>query len=131
MAAFQSNGLLFSKGAALTELQALLDVYRAALLSHESYRTEGSIQAPIHLLKARERAGAAGFVDLHSAWGWQDCSERGAIVDDVPGSHFTMLASPQVETLAEKLQGVLALASTPSQVANISTLNGAFELMKR
>ncbi|MFM8276296.1 MAG: hypothetical protein ACKN89_04760 [Cyanobium sp.] len=131
MAAFQSNGVLFFKGAALTELQALLDVYRAALLSHESYQTEGHIQAPIHLLKARKRAGAAGFVDLHSAWGWQNCSERGAIVDDVPGSHFTMLASPQVETLAETLQGILALASTPSQIANVSTINRAFELRKR
>ena len=28
---------------------------RSAVLSHESYRTEGRIQAPIHLLKARDR----------------------------------------------------------------------------
>jgi thioesterase domain-containing protein len=61
MAAFQANGVLFSKGAAVAELQALVEVYRAALEAHDGYRIEGRIRTPIHLLKARERGGADGL----------------------------------------------------------------------
>jgi amino acid adenylation domain-containing protein len=110
MAAFQANGVLFSKGAAVAELQALVEVYRAALGAQDGYRIEGRIRAPIHLLKARERGGADGFEDIRPAWGWQACSEEGAIVAEVPGTHITMMVAPQVAVLAERLGGILAAA---------------------
>ena len=58
MEAFQTHGVLFSQGAPLAELRALVEVYRAASLGHDTYRAEGRIQAPIHLFQARERGGA-------------------------------------------------------------------------
>ncbi|MFN9623827.1 MAG: alpha/beta fold hydrolase, partial [Cyanobacteriota bacterium] len=108
MKAFQDNGVLFAKGAPLAELQALAEVYRAACLGHETYRLRGRVQAPIHLLKAREQGGADGVVDLRPAWGWQDGSEQDVQVAVVPGSHITMMATPQVEILANYLQKILS-----------------------
>ncbi|MFM8276480.1 MAG: thioesterase domain-containing protein, partial [Cyanobium sp.] len=112
MAAFQANGVLFSKGAAVAELQALVEVYRAALGAHDRYRIEGRIRAPIHLLKARERGGADGFEDTRPAWGWQEGSEQSVFLYDVPGTHITMMASPQVEVLAEQLQSIFKASLT-------------------
>jgi thioesterase domain-containing protein/acyl carrier protein len=113
MAAFQANGVLFSKGAPVAELQALVEVYRAALEAHDGYRIEGRIRTPIHLLKARERGGADGFEDSRPSWGWQACTETDVIVAEVPGTHITMMAPPQVASLAERLGGILAAASAP------------------
>ncbi|MEB3168646.1 MAG: thioesterase domain-containing protein, partial [Synechococcaceae cyanobacterium] len=122
MAAFQANGVLFSKGAAVAELQALVEVYRAALGAHDRYRIEGRIRAPIHLLKARERGGADGFEDIRPAWGWQACSEEGAIVAEVPGTHITMMAAPQVAVLAERLGGILAAADASTDASASAAL---------
>jgi len=124
MGAFQANGVLFSKGAAVAELRALVEVYRAAIEAHDGYRIEGRIRAPIHLLKARERGGADGFEDIRPAWGWQACSEEGVIVAEVPGTHITMMAAPQVSFLAERLGGILAAASSRGQAPMTKALQG-------
>ncbi|MFN9621585.1 MAG: hypothetical protein ACK587_01915, partial [Cyanobacteriota bacterium] len=124
MAAFQANGVLFSKGAPVTELQALLEVYRAALEAHDGYRIEGQIRAPIHLIKARERGGADGIEDIRPAWGWQACSQEGVIMAEVPGTHITMMAPPQVSFLAERLGVILAAASAQGLQGGSGTHHG-------
>jgi thioesterase domain-containing protein len=124
MAALQANGVLFSKGAPVTELQALLEVYRAALEAHDGYRIEGQIRAPIHLIKARERGGAESVVDDRPAWGWQACSQEGVIVAEVPGTHITMMAPPQVSFLAERLGEILAAASAQGLHGGSGTHHG-------
>ena len=111
MEAFQTHGVLFSQGAPLAELRALVEVYRTALLGHQTYRAEGRIQAPIHLFHARERGGADGFVDLRPAWGWQDRSASEVMVAEVPGTHVSMMAAPHVEILAMRLRKILSVNS--------------------
>ena len=110
MEAFQSQGVLFSRGAALSELKALVAVYRAARDAHFGHRIEARIRAPIHLLMARDQGGDDATGDQRPAWGWAEVSEQGAVVDDVPGTHITMMAPMHVAILAEKLSRILAAA---------------------
>jgi thioesterase domain-containing protein len=110
MAAFQSCGVLFSKGAAVAELKALVAVYRSAQDAHLDHRIDERLRAPIHLLLARDRGGAEAFVDHRPAWGWEACSEQGAVVEEVPGTHITMMTPPHVAVLAARLKGILEVA---------------------
>ncbi|MFN9660378.1 MAG: hypothetical protein ACK6BC_08395, partial [Cyanobacteriota bacterium] len=55
-------------------------------------------------------AGEDPFVDPRPAWGWAEASEQGAVVDEVPGTHITMMAPPHVAVLAERIRGILASA---------------------
>jgi thioesterase domain-containing protein len=59
---------------------------------------------------ARDRGGAEAFVDHRPAWGWEACSEQGAVVEVVPGSHITMMTPPHVAVLAARLKGILEVA---------------------
>jgi thioesterase domain-containing protein/acyl carrier protein len=124
MAAFQSSGVLFSKGAAVAELKALVAVYRAAIEAHLDHRIEERLRAPIHLLMARDRGGAEAFVDHRPAWGWEACSEQGAVVEEVPGTHITMMTPPQVSFLAERLGEILAAAPSRGQEPMTKDLQG-------
>jgi thioesterase domain-containing protein len=116
--------VLFSKGAAVAELKALVAVYRSAQDAHLDHRIEERLRAPIHLLLARDRGGAEAFVDHRPAWGWEACSEQGAAVEVVPGSHITMMTPPHVAVLAARLKGILEVAD-PSTDAPASTAPAA------
>jgi thioesterase domain-containing protein len=59
---------------------------------------------------ARDRGGAEAFVDHRPAWGWAEGTEQGVVVDEVPGTHITMMAAPYVAVLAARLRGILAAA---------------------
>jgi hypothetical protein len=117
MAAFQTIGVLFSRGAAVAELKALVSVYRSALEADDGYRFEERIRAPIHLLMARDRGGTEAFVDHRPAWGWGEGTEQGVIIDEVPGTHITMMAPPHVGVLAERLGGILAAADASTDAS--------------
>jgi thioesterase domain-containing protein len=110
MVAFQANGVLFSRSAAVAELKALAAVYRSALDAHQDLRIAQRLRAPIHLLLARDRGGSEAFVDQRPAWGWAEGTEQGVVVDEVPGTHITMMAPPHVAVLAARLAGILASA---------------------
>jgi amino acid adenylation domain-containing protein len=110
MVAFQANGVLFSRSAAVAELKALAAVYRSALDAHQDLRIAERLRAPIHLLLARDRGGSEAFVDQRPAWGWAEGTEQGVVVDEVPGTHITMMAPPHVAVLAERLGAILAAA---------------------
>ena len=124
MAAFQRCGVLFSQGAPVAELQALLTVYRAAGQAHEGHVVEDPLRAPIHLLRASDRGGAEAFQDQRPAWGWGECTRAGVVVGDVAGTHITMLAPPQVAALAERLGAVLT-AGEGAQNAQAVGASGA------
>jgi thioesterase domain-containing protein len=111
MAAFQSCGVLFSRGAAMSELKALVAVYRSAREAHEVQRIEERLKASIHLLRACDRSGAEAFVDHRPDWGWAEGTEQGVFVDEVPGTHITMMAPPHVAVLAVRIGGILAAAA--------------------
>jgi amino acid adenylation domain-containing protein len=110
MVAFQANGVLFSRSAAVAELKALAAVYRSALDAHQDLRIAQRLRAPIHLLLARDRGGSEAFVDQRPAWGWAEGTEQGVVVDEVPGTHITMMAPPHVAVLAARLGAILAAA---------------------
>jgi amino acid adenylation domain-containing protein len=110
MVAFQANGVLFSRSAAAAELKALAAVYRSALDAHQDLRIAERLRAPIHLLLARDRGGSEAFVDQRPAWGWAEGTEQGVVVDEVPGTHITMMAAPHVAVLAARLGAILAAA---------------------
>jgi thioesterase domain-containing protein/acyl carrier protein len=110
MVAFQANGVLFSRSAAVAELKALAAVYRSALDAHQDLRIAERLRAPIHLLLARDRGGSEAFVDQRPAWGWAEGTEQGVVVDEVPGTHITMMAPPHVAVLAARLGAILAAA---------------------
>jgi thioesterase domain-containing protein/acyl carrier protein len=108
LAAFQTSGVLFSRSAGVEELKALAAVYRAALNAHQGLHIAERLNAPIHLLLARDRGGAEAFVDHRPAWGWAAGTEQDVIVEEVPGTHITMMTAPHVVVLAERLGGILA-----------------------
>jgi thioesterase domain-containing protein/acyl carrier protein len=110
MVAFQANGVLFSRSAAVAELKALAAVYRSALDAHQDLRIAERLRAPIHLLLASDRGGSEAFVDQRPAWGWAEGTEQGVVVDEVPGTHITMMAPPHVAVLAARLGAILAAA---------------------
>jgi thioesterase domain-containing protein len=122
MAAFQRNGVLFSRGAAVADLKALVSVYRSAVKAHESYRIEERLRAPIHLLRACDRSGPKAFVDHRPDWGWAQGTEQGVIVDEVPGTHVTMMTPPHVAVLAKRLGAILASAEARCGVLSIPDL---------
>jgi thioesterase domain-containing protein len=110
MVAFQVNGVLFSRGAAVAELKALAAVYRSAVITHQGLRIAERLRAPIHLLLASDRGGSEAFVDQRPAWGWAEGTEQEVVVDEVPGTHITMMAPPHVAVLAARLGAILAAA---------------------
>jgi amino acid adenylation domain-containing protein len=116
MAAFQTSGLFFSRSAAVAELKALVAVYRAALGGHDGYGIEERVRVQIHLLMSRDRGGAEAVEDHRPAGGWAARSEQGAVVDEVPGTHITMVAPPHVAVLAERLAGILSAADGSAAV---------------
>jgi thioesterase domain-containing protein len=40
-------------------------------------------------------------------WGWSDYADKSFNVEWIPGDHHTMMASPNVEVLAQKMQNYL------------------------
>ncbi|MFN9644794.1 MAG: hypothetical protein ACK6BG_06680, partial [Cyanobacteriota bacterium] len=110
LAALQTSGVFFSPGAAVAELKALVAVYRSAMDASAGYLVEGPVGTPIHLLMASDRDLTEGFMDQRPAWGWAEWTNQCVVVDEVPGTHITMMAPPHVAVLAERLGGILAAA---------------------
>jgi thioesterase domain-containing protein len=127
MAAFQTSGVLFSRGAAAAELKALVSVYRSAAKTLEGQRLEERIRAPIHLLRACDRGGAEAFVDHRPAWGWGEGTEGGVVVEEVPGTHITMMTPPHVVVLGQRLRGILALGDATSGILPIAHKSGKMQ----
>jgi thioesterase domain-containing protein len=122
MEAFQTSGVLFSQGAAVAELKALVAVYRATLNAHDGQRIEERLRAPIHLMKARDHGGVDPIQDDRLAWGWAEASEQAPIVDVVSGTHITMMAPPNVTVLAKRLTAILAMAEASARASTLPTL---------
>jgi thioesterase domain-containing protein len=100
----------------VAELKALVAVYRAALGGHDGDGIEERVRVQIHLLMSRDRGGAEAVEDHRPAGGWAARSEQGAVVDEVPGTHITMVAPPHVAVLAERLAGILSAADGSAAV---------------
>jgi len=90
-----SRGQVF--GLSREAIQAEADT--AAGQAYEWHAVEDLLRAPIHLLRASDRGGAEAFQDQRPARGWGECIRAGVVVGDVPRTHITKQAPPQLAVL--------------------------------
>jgi hypothetical protein len=90
------SGQLF--GLSREAIQAEAD-NTAAGQAHDGHVVEDPLRAPIHLLRARDRGGAEAFQDQRPARSWGECIRAGVVVGDVPRTHISKLAPPQLAVL--------------------------------
>jgi thioesterase domain-containing protein len=110
MQAFITQDILFAPGTPVDDLKALVNTYRVTVQGHSHYHTQGKLNCPIHLFRARDKSlGSDGveFEDRRPAWGWANHTHANVIEHDVPGTHVTMMAAPQVQVLAAAIQSCL------------------------
>ncbi|AGC43403.1 non-ribosomal peptide synthetase [Myxococcus stipitatus DSM 14675] len=92
------------------QVRGLIQVYKRAYEITYVLPTEAHA-VPITLFRAQERHEDDGVLPGEfaedSTWGWRRHAEGAVTVVDVPGDHMTMLASPHVEVLAERMRGHL------------------------
>jgi amino acid adenylation domain-containing protein len=94
------------------QMLPLLQVYKANFLARENYRPQ-LYAGGITLFRASE------LVEEHDAkgsMGWSDLASGAVDVHLVPGSHYTMMRKPHVETLAEYLRSAIGQALVTSLV---------------
>nr|AVI26393.1 nonribosomal peptide synthase [Candidatus Entotheonella serta] len=104
-------------GTAMQEMRGIVEVYRTQ--SRMRYHPDIALPVPIVLLRCREGAmGKNSGAD--ETWGWARLTTQAVFVEEVPGDHISMLAFPQVETLAEHL-----CARLPSHEHRIGAKTGA------
>jgi thioesterase domain-containing protein/acyl carrier protein len=96
-------------GMGVEQIQLMMAVYQAANWNAVRYRPTGTIQAPIVVFRAQEPPPIEWQDSCYhrSDWGWQDYTATTVKVIWVPGSHQTMLNSPQVQTLVTHVQQLL------------------------
>jgi thioesterase domain-containing protein len=94
----KSLGLL-PPDADMEDMRRLLKVFKANLNALKSYRPKPYFDR-ITLFRA-ETASRNALADHTSGWG--DLTDSSIEVHLIPGNHYTMLARPNVQILAEKL----------------------------
>ncbi|MGB6169812.1 MAG: SDR family NAD(P)-dependent oxidoreductase [Geitlerinemataceae cyanobacterium] len=93
-----------------TELQQLLQVYRANTRANTEYIAREIYPTPITFFRARDIGVLGDYLpdrsttEIDPTWGWSQLSTLPVKLQLIPGNHFTMMAAPQVEILAEQLQ---------------------------
>jgi thioesterase domain-containing protein len=96
-------------GAIIPDDRRFLRMFRASLAAMARYRPP-PYQGHVVFLRATERQ-PADLPDPEQAW--RPLVEGEFELVDVPGSHFTMMTTPHVETLARQLRSSLAAARVP------------------
>ncbi|WP_338868509.1 amino acid adenylation domain-containing protein [Myxococcus stipitatus] len=89
------------------QVRGLIQVYKRAY--EITYALPSDARAnSITLFRANERHEDDGVLPGEFAedgtWGWRHHAESAVVVEEVPGDHMTMLASPHVERLAERVR---------------------------
>ncbi len=102
---------VFSPETGITELKALLTVFRTNCINHVNYLPKGAVFAPITLFRAEEILDETMIDDQYSEpdWGWNVYTQSEVNVTWVPGNHSTLLNEPHVKQLAAQLQTHLNL----------------------
>ncbi|MEH0971253.1 amino acid adenylation domain-containing protein [Micromonospora sp. CPCC 205546] len=113
-------------------LRRLYGVFRANYRAALDYRPD-RIRHPLRLLKAAEEL-PAGLAAVHRTFGgmfdsasngWQRLADRSVTTVPVPGHHLSMMDSPQVEVLAQRLGTALADAEAGGDAAADAGARGA------
>jgi glutamate-1-semialdehyde-2,1-aminomutase len=89
----------------LTQMQRLLDLFRANTRAMWNYQPK-PYSKPMLLLRPQEvfSADFDDFGDL--SWGWDQLAEH-LTIETVPGNHYTVLAQPHVQVLAQQFREYL------------------------
>ncbi|MDY7229482.1 non-ribosomal peptide synthetase [Hyalangium rubrum] len=105
---------LLPPGTSSQQVQGFVDVYKAAY--QITYLPRETRPVPITLFQAQERHEEDGIVPSDflddPSWGWKRYAARPVSIERVPGDHMTMMATPHVEQLAEKVRQHLNRAQT-------------------
>jgi thioesterase domain-containing protein/acyl carrier protein len=110
MQAFVERQILFAPGSSVDELKALVNTYRITVQGHADYQIHGKLHCPIHLFRAQEQMTPdenLEFEDTRESWGWAECTHAQVEEHWVQGTHVSMMTSPHVKTLADKLSNYL------------------------
>jgi thioesterase domain-containing protein len=83
-----------------SEFRRLLRVFQANVRADGRYKPQ-RYPGRVTLFKTSTR-------DQDSTWGWGDIAANGVELHQIPGDHMSVLRSPQVQVLAEKLSACLA-----------------------
>ncbi len=108
---------ILPEGTPTRQLRGLMKVYKLNNQTRYEITPDQAIKVPLVLVRSE-----GGFTEVTEVmqeewfewedWGWQDYSSTPIEVIWVPGDHHTMMASPQVNVLAQQLSEVLEIALT-------------------
>ena len=107
----QQRQIVFTEADTTANLRRWVQTYRATTQGHMHYQTQARLACPIHLFRASEQTqepdAAEALSDNRSHWGWGAHTQASVNEITVPGTHMTMMARPQVQTLAEAIRDCL------------------------
>ena len=95
------------------ELKRILEVYKANIKANSHYLPQNIEATPISLFRAKELGILGDYLPnlemsiADPSWGWQQLSVDPIELQLIPGNHFTMIAEPNVQVLAQKLKASL------------------------
>ncbi|NEQ98487.1 MAG: amino acid adenylation domain-containing protein, partial [Cyanothece sp. SIO2G6] len=103
---------ILPEGALVQQLQGLMSVYKLNNHTHYFVPPQAAIHAPVTLVRSEGGVGDDPEITQQewyawNDWGWQPYSQTSVQVIWTPGDHHTMMANPQVETLAKRLSEAL------------------------
>jgi microcystin synthetase protein McyG len=112
MQALKERQILFAPDASVDELKTLVNTYRITVQGHANYQIPGKLRCPIYLFRAQEQPHPSAEKsqveeDAREAWGWSECTHSKVEELMVPGTHFTMMTIPHVQTLATAIQQIM------------------------
>ncbi|ASC71028.1 Glutamate-1-semialdehyde 2,1-aminomutase [Halomicronema hongdechloris C2206] len=84
----------------------LFKLYKSNLRAYQNYLPQIIYPERLLLFQGKDSDEGAAYPDDLS-WGWDQLSSESVEVVVVPGNHYTMLAKPQVQVLAEQLNSYL------------------------
>jgi amino acid adenylation domain-containing protein len=108
---FKYHQLVFASDATVNELKNWVRVYRTTVNAFMCYQRSDKISCPIWLFRASEHSigtnAEQNFEDKRPVGGWDKYTLASTEEFLVPGTHFTMMTIPHVQTLATAIQQIM------------------------
>jgi thioesterase domain-containing protein/acyl carrier protein len=108
---FKYHQLVFASDATVNELKNWVRVYRTTVNAFMCYQRRDKISCPIWLFRASEHSigtnAEQNFEDKRPVGGWDKYTLASTEEFLVPGTHFTMMTIPHVQTLATAIQQIM------------------------
>jgi amino acid adenylation domain-containing protein len=106
------NGGILPPGSSVKQLRGVMKVYKTNNDTKYVVNARKVAKLPIVLFRAKEELREESEIIQEEwfkkeDWGWSDYADKSFNVEWIPGDHHTMMASPNVEVLAQKMQNYL------------------------